>query len=65
MSEVVQRIRAGGRLAGVGGNAPSDVTGVAELIRRGATFITISALGLLRIGAEGFRRGVEDALAAG
>lgn len=61
MGEVVQRIRAGGKLAGVGGNAPSDVAGVAEFIRLGATFVTISALGLLRLGAEGFRQGVEAA----
>ena len=62
MGEVVQRIRAGGRSAGVGGNSPNDAAGVAELIKLGANFVTISALGLLRLGAEGFRRDVEAAL---
>lgn len=62
MGRAVQRIRAGGRFAGVGGNSPADAAGVAELIRLGATFITISALGLLRLGAETFRSQVEAAL---
>ena len=62
MSEVIPRIRAGGRLAGVGGSSPDDASGVAELIRLGATFVTISAWGLLRLGAEDFRKRVEDAL---
>jgi len=62
MSQVVTRIRAGGKLVGVGGNAPSDAAGVAELIKLGANFVTISALGLLRLGAEDFRRRVDAAL---
>lgn len=62
MAEVVQRVRAAGKLAGVGGNVPTDPTGVAEFIRLGATFVTISALGLLRLGAERFRREVDLAL---
>jgi 4-hydroxy-2-oxoheptanedioate aldolase len=62
MREVVPRIRAGGKLVGVGGNAPDDAQGVAELIKLGANFVTISALGLLRLGAEDFRRRVQAAL---
>jgi 4-hydroxy-2-oxoheptanedioate aldolase len=62
MGEVVTRIRDGGKVAGVGGNAPTDAGGVAEFIRLGATFVTISALGLLRLGAGTFRREVELAL---
>ena len=62
MSQVVTRIRAGVKLVGVGGNAPSDAAGVAELIKLGANFVTISALGLLRLGAEDFRRRVDAAL---
>ncbi|MFN8559845.1 MAG: aldolase/citrate lyase family protein [Dehalococcoidia bacterium] len=62
MGDVVGRIRAAGRHAGVGGNAPTDTAGVAEFIRLGATFITVPALGLLRLGAEAFRGGVESAL---
>ena len=61
MGEVVRRIHAAGKRAGVGGNAPTDAAGVAEFIRLGATFITISALGLLRLGADTFRREVERA----
>jgi len=62
MGEVVARIRAAGKPAGVGGNAPTDAAGVAEFIKLGATFVTISALGLLRMGADTFRREVELAL---
>jgi 4-hydroxy-2-oxoheptanedioate aldolase len=59
MRQVIPRIRAGGKLVGVGGNSPSDTAGVAEFIKLGANFVTISALGLLRLGAEDFRRRVE------
>ena len=62
MGQVVTRVRAGGKLCGVGGNSPSDAAGVAEFIKLGANFVTISALGLLRLGAEDFRRRVEAAL---
>ena len=33
MARVIPRIRAGGKLVGVGGNAPSDAEGVAEFIK--------------------------------
>ncbi|HXJ81859.1 MAG TPA: hypothetical protein VMS64_24645 [Candidatus Methylomirabilis sp.] len=62
MRQVVPRIRAGGKLVGVGGNSPTDAAGVAEFIKLGASFITISSLGLLRLGAEDFRRRVEAAV---
>lgn len=62
MSQVIPRIRAGGKLVGVGGNSPSDAAGIAEFIKLGANFVTISALGLLRLGAEDFRRRVQAAL---
>ena len=58
MSEVIPRIRAGGKFVGVGGNSPSDTAGVAEFIRLGANFVTISAWALLRVGAEDFLKNV-------
>ena len=58
MQGVIPRIRTGGKFAGVGGNAPSDAAGVAEFIKLGANFVTISAWGLLRLGAEDFRQRV-------
>jgi 4-hydroxy-2-oxoheptanedioate aldolase len=64
MRQVIPRIRAGGKYVGVGGNSPADAAGVAEFIKLGANFVTISALGLLRLGAEDFRRRVEAALSA-
>lgn len=62
MRQVIPRIRVAGRGVGVGGNAPADAAGVAEFIKLGANFVTISALGLLRLGAEDFQRRVEAAL---
>jgi 4-hydroxy-2-oxoheptanedioate aldolase len=61
MRDVVGRVRAAGKHAGVGGSSPRDAAGVAELIDAGANFITIAALGLLRSGAEDFRAAVEAA----
>ena len=58
MSEVIPRIRAGGKFVGVGGNNPADTTGVAEFIRQGANFVTVSSWSLLRTGAESFLRNV-------
>jgi hypothetical protein len=46
----------------VGGNSPADSAGVAEFIKAGANFVTISALGLMRLGAEDFRQRVQAAL---
>ncbi|MGQ4806682.1 2-keto-3-deoxy-L-rhamnonate aldolase [Candidatus Entotheonellaceae bacterium PAL068K] len=62
MRQVIRKIKAGGKFVGVGGNAPSDAAGVAEFIQLGASFVTISAWGLLRLGAEDFRKRVADAL---
>jgi 4-hydroxy-2-oxoheptanedioate aldolase len=61
MRQAIPRIRAGGKLVGVGGNSPSDAAGVAEFIALGANLVTISSLGLLRLGAEDFRRRVQEA----
>jgi 2-keto-3-deoxy-L-rhamnonate aldolase RhmA len=62
MRKLIPRIRSGGKLVGVGGNSPSDAAGVAEFIKLGANLVTISALGLLRLGAEDFRRRVQASL---
>ncbi len=62
MSQLVPKIKAGGKFVGVGGNSPADAAGVAEFIKLGATFVTISAYGLLRLGAEDFRRRVDAEL---
>jgi 2-keto-3-deoxy-L-rhamnonate aldolase RhmA len=62
MRQVVPVIHAAGKVAGVGGNAPSDTEGVAQLVRLGARFVTISAWGLLQLGAEDFRRRVDAAV---
>ncbi|MEK7815062.1 MAG: aldolase/citrate lyase family protein, partial [Chloroflexota bacterium] len=62
MRQVVPKIRAGGKLVGVGGNSPADAAGIAEFIKLGANFVTISAWGLLRLGAEDFRQRVDAAL---
>jgi 4-hydroxy-2-oxoheptanedioate aldolase len=62
MGQVIPRIRAAGKLVGVGGNAPADTAGVAEFIKLGANLVTISAQGLLRLGAEDFRQRVQAAL---
>jgi 2-keto-3-deoxy-L-rhamnonate aldolase RhmA len=62
MGEVIPRIRAGGKMVGVGGNNPADAAGVAEFIKLGANMVTISAWGLLRIGAEDFLKRVDAAL---
>jgi 2-keto-3-deoxy-L-rhamnonate aldolase RhmA len=59
MSGVIPRIRAAGKFVGVGGNAPADTAGVVEFIKQGANFVTISAWGLLRLGAEDFLRKVK------
>ena len=46
----------------VGGNSPADAAGVADFIGLGANFVTISAWGLLRMGAEDFRKRVQEEL---
>ncbi len=62
MRGVIPRIQKGGKFAGVGRNAPADAEGVAEFIKLGASWVTISAWGLLRLGAEDFRQRVDAAL---
>ena len=62
MGEVVPKIRGGGKHVGVGGNYPADAAGVAEFIKLGANFVTVSSQGLLRLGADDFKRRVEAEL---
>jgi 4-hydroxy-2-oxoheptanedioate aldolase len=62
MSEVLPRIRAAGKNVGAGGNSPADAAGVAEFIKLGANFITVSSQGLLRLAGIDFRQRVEAAL---
>ncbi len=64
MGEVIPRVRAAGKSVGVGGNNPADAAGVAEFIKLGANFVTVSAWGLLRLGAADFRQRVDQALQA-
>jgi 2-keto-3-deoxy-L-rhamnonate aldolase RhmA len=58
MAQIVPRIRAVGKHAGIGGNAVSDTAGIAALVDAGANFVTISALALMRTSAEAFRDAV-------
>ena len=62
MRQVIPKIRAAGKNVGGGGNSPSDAAGVAEFIKLGANFVTVSAWGLLRLGAEDFKRRVQAEL---
>ena len=62
MSDVIPRVRAGGKHVGVGGNNPADTAGVAEFVKQGANFVTVSGWGLLRIAGENFLRDVKAAL---
>ena len=62
MSQVVPKIRAGGINAGVGGNNVADAAGIAEFVKLGANFVTVSAQGLLRLGAEDFKKRLDAEL---
>lgn len=64
MGEVIPRVRAAGKNVGVGGNNPADAAGVAEFIKLGANFVTVSSQGLMRLAADDFRKRVDEALAA-
>lgn len=55
MLTAIGKARSAGIAAGVGGNNPSDADGVAELIKAGGNFVTLSLLGLLQLGATTFR----------
>jgi 4-hydroxy-2-oxoheptanedioate aldolase len=61
--QVIAKCKAAGIPVGIGGNSPRDPAAVAELAKAGATFVTVSALGMLQLGADQFRRGVQVALA--
>ena len=65
MGEVIPRVRAAGKSVGVGGNNPADAAGIAEFIKLGANFVTVSSQGLIRLAAEDFRKRVDAALQAG
>ncbi|HEX5369080.1 MAG TPA: aldolase/citrate lyase family protein [Dehalococcoidia bacterium] len=62
MLGAIAKARAAGIGAGVGGNNPGDAGSVAALVKAGANFVTISASGLLRLGADTFRASYEAAL---
>ena len=62
MDMVVPKIRASGKWVGVGGNSPTEITRVSDLIELGANLITIASHGLMKNGAESFRKSVEDQL---
>ena len=62
MDKVIPQIRGAGKWVGVGGNSPSDVERVSDLINLGANMITIAAQGLMKSGAESFRKSVETHL---
>jgi 4-hydroxy-2-oxoheptanedioate aldolase len=62
MDRVVPKIRAAGKWVGVGGNSPNDINRVSDLIVTGANLITIASHGLMKSGAESFRKSVEDQL---
>ena len=63
MLGAIAKARAAGVAAGVGGNNPSDAAGVAELIKAGGNFVTLSLLGLLQVGASTFREKLAAAMA--
>ena len=62
MGQVVPKIRAAGINVGVGCNNPADAAGIAEFIKLGANFVTVSAQGLQRLGPDGFLRRVDAEL---
>jgi 2-keto-3-deoxy-L-rhamnonate aldolase RhmA len=64
MREVVTKVSAAGKWAGIGGNNPTDVDGVVELVAAGARFVTIQAWGLFRLGTDQWKHGVEAGLKA-
>lgn len=62
MLGAIAKARAAGVAAGVGGNNPSDAQGVADLIKAGGNFVTLSLLGLLQVGATTFRENLAAAM---
>jgi 4-hydroxy-2-oxoheptanedioate aldolase len=62
MLQLMPRIKAGGKYAGIGGNAGADYGEIAGLIRAGARFVTISAQTLMRRGGQQFKDGMRAAL---
>jgi 4-hydroxy-2-oxoheptanedioate aldolase len=62
MAEVVGKVAAAGKYAGIGGNSPTDAEGVVELINAGARFVTIQSWGLFRLGVNAWRGAIKDGL---
>ena len=62
MDEVVLKVRACGKWAGVGGNSPGDESRVSDLINLGANFVTISAQSLMLNAAKDFRQLVKASI---
>lgn len=56
MEDAVRKVRAAGKWAGVGGNNPGNPQRIADFITIGASFVTISAAGLLRLAATDLRQ---------
>ena len=61
--DVVARCKAAGIPVGIGGNSPRNPQAAADLAKAGATFVTVPALGMLLVGADQFRSGVQAAIA--
>ena len=55
MDEVIPKIKASGKWSGVGGNSPSDINRILDLINLGANFVTVGANSILIKAAQGFK----------
>jgi len=64
MSEVVAKVSAAGKYAGIGGDSPADAEGVVELVQAGARFVTIQSWGLFRLGTDAWRGRINEGLKA-
>ena len=63
IDQMIPRMRAAGKLVGIGANSSSDegVARIAQVIKLGANFITIGAQGFTRLGAQNFLKKVQAA----
>tara|TARA_A100001037_G_scaffold153346_1_gene138466 strand:- start:882 stop:1655 length:774 start_codon:yes stop_codon:yes gene_type:complete len=55
MDEVIPKIKTSGKWSGVGGNSPSDITRILDLINLGANFVTVGANAILIKAAQDFK----------
>ena len=55
MDEVIPKIKTSGKWSGVGGNSPSDINRILDLINLGANFVTVGANSILIKAAQGFK----------